>query len=347
MASDVGIPAILALIGSAFLLSLTLTPLARWTGLRIGAVDNPSPLGVHQKPTARFGGTAVAVAILAPVVAYALLQREIALTSPSPLAGLLAGVVLVVAIGVIVDTRDISPRVRLAGEVLAGGLAVLLGLRFELPEIWIVALGLPLVYMVVGANALNLLDGLNGMAAGVAALAAVFLGVLALQVESVPSLALACVLAGACVGFLPHNFPRAHVFLGDVGSLSLGFLLGGLAVLLQTTEFHPQVFLASLVILALPVLDTSFAILRRLRARRRPFLGDRRHIYDLLSQRGLGATKAVLVLYAAEAAMGGLAVVIGRMALPSALAAAALAAVVLLSLGFLLGALRPGRARAP
>jgi UDP-GlcNAc:undecaprenyl-phosphate GlcNAc-1-phosphate transferase len=152
---------------------------------------------------------------------------------------------------------------------------------------------------------MNQVDGMNGLAGGVAAIACSFMVLLGVRQGDPVGTVLSLALLGALVGFLPHNFPRARVFLGDNGSLFLGFMLAVLAVRISSQPYHLGSFLAPILILGVPVGDTLLAILRRVFNRGAVLSGDRRHTYDLLRARGLGDVTTVLMMWGI-AASGGL-----------------------------------------
>ena len=144
---------------------------------------------------------------------------------------------------------------------------------------------------------------MDGLVAGVSAIAGLSFGLLFLHKSDPFGAALSFALVGSCLGFLWYNFPPARVFMGDTGSLSLGFLLAVLAIRLASTPYDIRQFLAPLAVLALPIADTSAAILRRIVSKQSPFLGDRSHLYDLLGKR-FSSQKTVLVFYLLSAACG-------------------------------------------
>lgn len=170
---------------------------------------------------------------------------------------------MVALIGLLDDMGRIPTRVEVSALLVPALLVVLLGLRVGSVPIAIISLPLTLFYLVGGASAMNLVDGMNGLAGGVAAIACSFMVLLSLGQGDAVGTVLSLALLGAVVGFLPHNFPRARVFLGDNGSLFLGFMLAVLALRISCQPYHLGSFLAPILILGVPVGDTFLAILRR------------------------------------------------------------------------------------
>jgi UDP-GlcNAc:undecaprenyl-phosphate GlcNAc-1-phosphate transferase len=239
------------------------------------------------------------------------------------------GAVVVFLTGLFDDIRWISPRVKFLGEVLGAGIAVGLGLQvrtFPLVGVGILLAGF---YLVGGANALNLLDGMDGLAAGTAAIAAFFFAILASGQGNTPALVLAMAVLGTTLGFLPYNWgisnfefricnsaipnPQSAIFMGDSGSLFLGFTLSSIGVLIADRPYDLVAFITPLIVISIPILDTALAILRRLIHVEGPFSGDRQHIYDLLAGAGLGNGRAVLVIYLTAFMLGILSLVMIRL----------------------------------
>ncbi len=243
-------------------------------------------------------------------------------SSTSEPAALLIGAAAIVIVGVFDDVFDLPPTVKLAGQILAALCVAILGIQlvyFWIPGVEILALssdlGLPLtiIALVAMINALNLIDGLDGLAAGVAAIAGIafFLFTVRSQTaglgEAIPTSAtlVAAIVAGMAVGFLIHNWHPARIFMGDTGAMLLGLLLGaaGVAYVGRTpapssADFYGTVpLIIPALVLAIPFLDTVFAIARRLVTRRPVSMGDRGHIHHLLLRAGHTHRRAVLVLY--------------------------------------------------
>jgi UDP-GlcNAc:undecaprenyl-phosphate GlcNAc-1-phosphate transferase len=289
---------------SALLVTAALTPVAATAARRLGVIDRPGPLKVHQEAVPYLGGVAVFAGVAAPV----------ALERPSWLLPLALALVL----GVADDVVDIPTPIRLLAEVVV---AVTVVATVEVRG--------PLAALVVCAgsvillNAVNLLDGLDGLASGVAAVAA--LGFAAVLEDSGQVLGLA--LAGALVGFLLWNRPPARIYLGDGGSYLVGTTLAVLFA--STAEPGAEVSLTAgaALFLAVPVADTTVAIVRRWRAHRPLLAGDRGHVYDQLVDRGWSPSRTLVACVAAQAVL--VVVGIGITALFGPVAVAVAAAVIL------------------
>ncbi|MBU1748400.1 MAG: hypothetical protein KKA73_11985, partial [Chloroflexi bacterium] len=324
----------------ALVLALLLTPLARRLAPLLGAVDVPvEELSIHAEPVPRTGGLAMLAAFLAAMgTAWAL-----GLVPPGdalPLIGVLVGACIVASAGLLDDVRHISPITKMLWQLLGTAIAVGLGVQVGTVPLAGVGFALGVVYLAGGSNALNLLDGMNGLAAGVTVIAALFLALLAASQGHALALVLALALAGAALGFLPHNW-RAGVFMGDVGSLALGFGLAAVAVLLANRPGDPGWFLAPLVVIALPVVDTALAMARRFMHLGDLFTGDRDHVYDLVARRGLSPTATVLAMYAVTAGLGLTALVVVWAPPWLGVALAVAVFVALAAAGVWLGALGP------
>jgi UDP-GlcNAc:undecaprenyl-phosphate GlcNAc-1-phosphate transferase len=283
---------------AAFAVSATLTPIIRDAFLKRGLVDAPGGRKLHAKPVPRIGGIPLAIAYGVAMVMLSSRQLDLAWR-------FLPGAALILATGLLDDLFTLKPLEKLAGQTLAAGAAFACGLRLDSLAGYEIPLGLQLpltlAWLLVTANALNLIDGLDGLCAGVGLLsagglfgAALLLGDEALAMTTLP-------LAAALAGFLIFNFNPASVFLGDSGALLIGFLLGcfGLAWCQKTATLLSVT--VPLLAVGVPLTDLSLSVLRRLAARRPIFAADRGHIHHRLMDLGLTHRSAVLVLYAAGA----------------------------------------------
>ena len=316
---------LLVVAATAGVVTAVTTPLVARLATRVGALDRPGsgPRKVHTVPVPTLGGLAMLLGFVAAVgVAWLLPDFRQLFTSSSEPAALLVGAVLIVLVGVADDLFALPPTVKLAGQIVAALGVVLFGVQlvhFWVPGIEVISLspdlGLPLTILALVAmiNAVNLIDGLDGLAAGVVAIAAIAFFVFTLAsdpsglVETIPTAAplVVAALAGVCLGFLVHNFHPAKIFMGDTGSMLLGLLLGsaGVAYVGRTTAPSNADFFGSIpllipaLVLAIPFLDTAFAVGRRVVKGQRVTMADRGHLHHLLMAFGHSHRRAVLVLY--------------------------------------------------
>ncbi|MCB1272659.1 MAG: undecaprenyl/decaprenyl-phosphate alpha-N-acetylglucosaminyl 1-phosphate transferase [Microthrixaceae bacterium] len=315
---------------AAAVTALAVFPLRRLSH-RADALAHPSDRSVHAEPTPILGGTALLFGVLAGLgSAWFFGSLDDVFTTPGNVMGVVTAAVVMWLIGLVDDLRDISPPAKVAGQVLSGSVLAIVGLTiiyFRVPFVGFTVLppdlsALVTVLWVVGmANVVNLIDGLDGLAAGIVAIAsgAFFLYGWALLDEGVldPSNVgplVAVVTAGACIGFLPFNFNPASIFMGDSGAMMLGVLLASstIAVGGQSDDpFSGQAWfffaplILPLVILAVPLLDTVFAILRRATRRQGVSTADKEHLHHRLMDLGHGHRRAVLIMWAWTAVLSG------------------------------------------
>jgi UDP-GlcNAc:undecaprenyl-phosphate GlcNAc-1-phosphate transferase len=303
-----------------------LTPVARRVAVRSKAVAKPRDRDVHAVATPRMGGVALFVGFaLALFVAARLPSLHRSFENGPDMPWVVISAAVICAVGIIDDRYELDSLTKLAGQVLASGLMVTLGgvqLAFiPLGETTVslgrdLAIPVTILLTVVTINAMNFIDGLDGLAAGVTLIAAgaffLFSYHLAqdgyTDVTAAPTL-LAAALAGACAGFLPHNFWPARIFMGDSGSMVVGLMLSAAATS-ATTSADPQVFdralgalplalplLVPLAVFALPFVDLVLAVFRRARKLRSPFAPDKQHLHHRLLELGHSHRRAVLLLY--------------------------------------------------
>lgn len=291
---------------------------------RVGAMARPSDRSVHAEPTPLLGGAALFIGVLAGFATAALLPGfHVVFEAPLNVLGVVVAAAVMFATGLVDDIRDVSPPAKLAGMVLSGSVLTLVGITviyFRVPFLGFTVLPpdlaalVSVVWVVVLANAVNLIDGLDGLAAGIVAIASVafFLyGWELLQAGVVDAsnigLLVAIVTAGACIGFLPFNFNPASIFMGDSGALMLGLLLASSTIAVGGQSDDPfsgqsWFFFAPLVIplfiLGVPLLDTAFAIVRRATRRSGVATADKAHLHHRLMDLGHGHRRAVVILWA-------------------------------------------------
>jgi UDP-GlcNAc:undecaprenyl-phosphate GlcNAc-1-phosphate transferase len=309
----------------AFVTAIVLAPVAIGAARRWGVLDRPHGYTAHTQPTPLLGGLIVAAAAFAGAAWFVFALGRVEAAALSAIA---AGSVLIVAVGLVDDILGMGPGqkflLQLVATVLTGVWLALLGVRLDLFLGWppLSMIALTVTWIVGITNAFNFLDNMNGLCAGLGAIAAASLAWLNLQSGETAATLMCAALAGACFGFLPFNWPSARAFLGDTGSMFIGFMLACLSVIgvyTRGAEVPRLAVFAPLLVLAVPVLDMGIVVLLRLRSHRAPWMGDRRHLNHRLVRRGLRPHNAVLTLWGAAAGCGIVAVALGNVGLVSGL----------------------------
>jgi len=291
----------------AVVVVVCLTPLASRLAYRIGAVDEPRARGLSDRPMPRLGGVAIFAGVLVSAILF--------LPLDSRFGAIVMGAALITFVGALDDVFELSAPVKLAGQIVAALIPVLDGVRvesFTLPlmgRVELGELGIPITVLgiVLIMNVVNFSDGIDGLAAGVCAIAAAAFVVLAFDLERANAAVLSAIIAGAALGFLVHNFHPATVFMGDCGSNLLGLLLACVAVegTLKTQSLIALVL--PLVVLAVPFLDTTFVVLKRLKYKKPVYQADREHFHHRMDRIGFSTRRTVLYLYAWTLMLAGLA----------------------------------------
>ncbi|MEY2514855.1 MAG: UDP-GlcNAc:undecaprenyl-phosphate/decaprenyl-phosphate GlcNAc-phosphate transferase [bacterium] len=285
-----------------------LTPLTTRFARSIGAVDRSRGRGLAAGGTPLLGGLAI--------FAGGTIAAIFVLPGSPELRGILEAGAVIAAVGALDDRVDLHPALKLAGQVVAAILAVRAGVRVDFVTIPFVgrlqfaSLGGPLTVLglVAVMNVVNLSDGIDGLAAGVCAISAAALAVIAFDLGRNEGGVLAALTAGAALGFLIHNFHPASVYMGDCGSNLLGLLLGCVAVLGSAKTNAVLALIFPLIVLAVPFLDTTFVVLKRMKYRRPVYAADREHFHHRLDRIGFSTRRTVLYLYAWTLSLAGLAV---------------------------------------
>jgi len=309
--------------------SLLLTPAVKSLAFRIGAVDRPNARKVHTRVMPRLGGLAIYASFLAGFFALLpfLPDGMLGAYDRRFISALLAGGAIIVLIGALDDRFELSAKVKLLGQIAAAGVVVFgFGIRISLLNIpfgesmqpiaeWL-AIPLTILWIVGCTNAINLIDGLDGLAAGVSGIAIATILAMAAIMGSEPVLLLSAPLLGGIVGFLRHNFHPAKIFMGDSGSLFLGFSLATLSMLgfKQVTIVS---FVTPLLIIGVPLSDTFFAIVRRVVNKRPIFAPDKGHLHHCLRELGFSHRGTVLIIWGIAAFFGVTAIIMSAV-VPSA-----------------------------
>lgn len=290
----------------AFVVVMLLTPAVGGMARLLGVVDTPGGRRLNLRPVPRLGGLALFLGIFVPSLAFLPLDRET--------RGLLLGAAVAVTVGAIDDFRGLRWFEKLGGQLIAASIPTGFGIwvdRFTFPFVGIhtvpgwIGVPLTIVWIVAIMNMVNFLDGMDGLAAGVAAIAGLTFAVIALSLAKPDAAIMSAIVFGACVGFLRHNFYPARIFMGDSGALLLGFVLAALTVqgLLKTAATVALLF--PLLVLAVPIVDTTFVVARRLRHGQRVFEGDQAHLHHRFLRRGFSQPKAAVTIWAWCASLAG------------------------------------------
>jgi UDP-GlcNAc:undecaprenyl-phosphate/decaprenyl-phosphate GlcNAc-1-phosphate transferase len=281
----------------AALLTLALTPLAARLARAVGAVDVPADRRIHLVATPRLGGLAILVAFMVPALYY--------LPDDAPTRGLVAGAALVSLLGAADDIWGLAPALKALGQVACAAVPVSAGLTIDhitLPLVGAQDLGaaqypLTLLWFVALVNMINFTDGMDGLAAGVSGIGLTTFAVIAASLDRADPAILAASLGGACLAFLIFNFHPARVFMGDSGSMLLGFVIAGVAISGVLKSAAAVAVGLPLIVLAIPILDTSFVILKRLKHGLPIYNADRSHFHHRFFTIGWSQRRTVLALY--------------------------------------------------
>jgi UDP-GlcNAc:undecaprenyl-phosphate GlcNAc-1-phosphate transferase len=290
--------ALYAFVIAALVVGLVGTPLAIRLARRLGVVDRPGGRRIHDHPVPLLGG----IAIMAGVAVAAALNLPF---TNNDYGAILIGAILISALGAVDDGIGVSPPLKFLGQAGCAIIPVSQGVtidHFTLPFIDPVSLGaiqypITVVFIVAVANIVNFADGMDGLACGLCLISAGTFCILALSLDRFAAATLAAAVCGACLGFLPWNFHPARVFMGDAGSLPLGFLLASMSItgVMKTAAALALVF--PLIVLLVPILDTSFVILKRLKYGQSVTAADRNHLHHRMLRVGYSQRQAALVLY--------------------------------------------------
>ena len=300
----------LYLMASSFVLALVIVPFVRSCARWAGVLDHPAPRKVHQVPTPLLGGAAVYAAFAITILMNFSFSRE--------LKGVAVGGAVVVALGIIDDITDLPAWVKLVGQLAATVLAMTYGAMLTVvpqavPGAAVLNVVVTALWFLTVTNAVQFLDGMDGLAAGLGAVAAIFFSVVALQTDQPYLVFLSASLVGACLGFLPYNLRPggATIFLGDSGASFIGFTLAGLAVMGVWSSSNPLVaLLTPILILAVPLFDIAFVGIVRITSGKVHSLHEwlaytgKDHIHHRLEQLGFTKRETVFVIYFLCATLG-------------------------------------------
>jgi UDP-GlcNAc:undecaprenyl-phosphate/decaprenyl-phosphate GlcNAc-1-phosphate transferase len=308
--------------GVSLVLVLLVTPLTRRLAIWLGAIDMPHDRKVHENPTPTLGGLAIFLAVLASLltckILFALMPvssvpQGIASAVSSPqLLGIILAATFIALLGAVDDMRHLSPWMKIAGQVMAALLLVSFGVEittlalphgnvFDFSASPLLSILLTIIWMVAFTNIINLIDGLDGLAAGIVLISSIaffFYGSrIGADSNTLQAMVISAAVGGACLGFLKYNFNPASIFMGDSGSMFLGFILGAISIQGILKRTAVATLFTPIIILAVPILDTGLAIFRRARSGKPLLHADKEHIHHRLLYLGHSHRQTVLIIY--------------------------------------------------
>lgn len=306
---------LLLAMAAAFVIAFLMTPPVKRFSEKVGAMDVPKDeRRMHDHPIPRMGGIAIFLGFVISLLLFANMTTQV--------MGLLVGALIIAVMGALDDIVSLNAWVKLAGQVVAAVVAIRSGIVFDAIsnpnflsdtttiQIGFLSIPLTLLWIVGCTNAVNLIDGLDGLAVGVSGISSLTMLVVALFVAEPNVSVILAALTGACIGFMPYNMNPAKIFMGDVGSQLLGFVLSTVSIM-GLFKFHAIItFLVPLLALAVPLADTVFAFFRRILHGQSPFHADKGHFHHRLLAMGLNQKQVVAVLYGVSALLGLVAVLL-------------------------------------
>ena len=296
----------------SFIFSFATTPLVRRLAYRIGAVDVPKDKRrVHKRPTPRIGGLAIIFGFMVAIISFSDNWSK-------ELASILIGAGILAVLGVIDDCKELDAKLKFVVQIIAALVVVLYGdikiSVFSNPNVFSQSpyLVLPnwasvtvtVLWIVFMTNAVNFIDGLDGLAAGVSAIMSMSLVFIAITYHEYDIALMGLAIMGSCFGFLPYNFNPAKIFMGDTGSMFLGYMLSVLSVQGMFKSYAVISFAVPLIMLGLPLFDALFAMMRRVLSGKNPMSADRGHLHHRLYDMGFSQKQTVFILYAISGVLG-------------------------------------------
>lgn len=299
----------------ALIVALVATPVVKSLAFKMGAMDVPKDnRRMHDHPIPRMGGLAIFLGFLLSVLLFAEITPQ--------LRGMLLGSVIIVVLGIFDDIYSLPAMFKFVVQIVAALVAVFSGNVIQTlsnPNIFssdlywdlgVLSIPVSVIWIVAITNAVNLIDGLDGLACGVSTISSMTLLVISLVVSDAPAAILMAALAGSCIGFLPYNLNPAKIFMGDTGSTFLGYVLAVVSIQGLFKFYTIISFAVPFLMLGLPIFDTCFAFIRRIAHGQSPMHADRSHVHHRLIDMGFSQKQAVAVLYIISAILGLSAVVL-------------------------------------
>ncbi len=295
----------------AIVIAVCVTPAVIFFAKKTGALDAPDIRKVHKRPVPRIGGVGIYIAFMISMLVF-MIYGDLSGEVLMELSGLLVSSSFIVILGLIDDYKNLPAKVKLFGQIISACILVAFDVRIDFitdpfgDYLYLEYLAIPAtIFWIVGlTNTVNLIDGLDGLAAGVSTIASVTICLVALQQGYALVAVLTAALAGSAIGFLFYNFNPAKIFMGDTGSMFLGFMLAGISVIGAVKSAATIALIVPILALGLPIMDTTFAIVRRYRGGVPIFKPDKGHLHHRLLDLGFTQRQAVLLMYIVSALLG-------------------------------------------
>lgn len=296
-----------------FLTIISITPFVIRFAKKTGALDQPDARKVHKQPIPRIGGLGIFIAFMAAICVYFSIAHQFPEETTQSMIGLLLGASLIVVLGLIDDYKNLPAKVKLLGQIVCACIAVYFGVRIDFitdpfGDILyfedILAIPISIFWLVGITNTVNLIDGLDGLAAGVVAIASATIFLVAMQENILIVALVTAILIGVSFGFLLYNFNPAKIFMGDTGSMFFGFIFAGISIIGAVKCAATIALVIPILALGVPILDTTFAIVRRYRNGVPIFKPDKGHLHHRLLNLGFSQRQAVLLMYMMNAVLG-------------------------------------------
>lgn len=297
---------------AALIVTFLLTPVVKKLAISIGAVDKPDARKVHHGLIPRLGGLAIYAGFMVSIITTVGFTYE--------MVGIMLGATFLIIVGIADDVVSLPPKVKLLGQIIAAAIPVVI---FNINIDWIhiprlgiiylpIFISIPLtIFWIIGfINTVNLIDGLDGLAAGIATIASIAIALLAFQMGQWTAAAAMVAMTGACLAFLQYNFNPAKIFMGDTGSMFLGYVIASVSVMGNMKTAAAAVLVVPLLALAVPITDTFLAIIRRKSSGVPIFSPDKNHLHHRLLAKGLNQKQVVLIMYGLTAFFACLALIV-------------------------------------
>jgi UDP-GlcNAc:undecaprenyl-phosphate/decaprenyl-phosphate GlcNAc-1-phosphate transferase len=298
----------------SFLIAYFITPVIKKMALRLGIIDKPALRKIHKEPMALLGGVAIFIGFLVAVLPFVY-------KADKSFIGILIGGGMILVLGIIDDVLHLGPRIKLVGQIMVALLVCLFGVSIDfvtnpfggmIQLDWYLAFPLTILWIVAIINTINLIDGIDGLAAGIVAISALFISIVAINTGQYLPAILTLALFGATLGFLKHNFFPAQIFMGDSGSMFLGYILATVSIVGVLKATITISLAVPILVLGIPITDTLFAIFRRIKNGKEIFKADNDHFHHRLLRKGFSQKQVGVLCYIITILLGLVAFFISR-----------------------------------